>query len=100
MQMGIVDIVMRKKMQTKKHSLIESCTNILIGYQVALVSQLIIFPFFDIHIPLSDNMIIGGWFTIISLIRSYILRRLFNKVTIASITFTAGGHGCKDKKIG
>ena len=66
-------------MQTKLQSLIESGINILIGYLVALVSQLVIFPWFDIHIPLTDNLLIGFWFTVISLIRSYLVRRYFNK---------------------
>ena len=68
-------------MQSKTHSLIESLTNIIVGYFVALGSQLIIFPLFNIHIPLKDNFIIGGYMTIISLIRSYALRRWFNKKT-------------------
>jgi len=68
-------------MQTKFHSLIESFSNILIGYSVAILSQLLIFPFFDINISLSDNLLIGVWFTLISLARSYILRRAFNKLT-------------------
>lgn len=65
-------------MQTRAQSLIESLTNILIGYTVAIASQLIIFPLFGIIIPLSDNLLIGMWFTVISLGRSYILRRWFN----------------------
>jgi hypothetical protein len=68
-------------MQTKTHSAIESAVNILIGYLVALASQIAIFPLFDIHVALRENMLIGFWFTIISLVRSYILRRIFNKVT-------------------
>jgi len=66
-------------MQTKLQSLTESITNILIGYLIALMSQLLIFPMFDIILPLSDNLLIGLYFTMISLIRSYILRRYFNK---------------------
>ncbi|WP_417536367.1 hypothetical protein [Methylophaga sp.] len=66
-------------MQSKKHSLVESLTNVLIGYLVALFSQLLIFPFFGIHVPLSDNLLIGLWFTIISIVRSYTLRRFFNR---------------------
>jgi len=54
--------------QTRIGSLIESGMNIAIGYFVALASQLAIFPMFDIHIPLSDNIAIGAWFTVISLI--------------------------------
>ena len=64
--------------QTKLQSLIESITNILIGYFVAIVSQLAVFPLFGINIPLSDNLLIGVWFTVISLIRSYAVRRYFN----------------------
>lgn len=64
--------------QSRLSSFIEACMNIAIGYIVAIASQLIIFPFFDIHIPFSDNLLIGVWFTIISLIRSYAIRRWFN----------------------
>lgn len=64
--------------QTKLQSLIESITNILIGYFVAIVSQLAVFSLFGINIPLSDNLLIGVWFTVISLIRSYAVRRYFN----------------------
>lgn len=65
-------------MQTRLQSLIESCANVVVGYLVALASQLAIFPMFGIHIPLSSNLAIGGWFTVISLVRSYVLRRWFN----------------------
>lgn len=64
--------------QTRLGSLIESAMNILIGYWVALLSQLAIFPMFGIHIPFHDNLLIGAWFTLISLARSYIIRRWFN----------------------
>lgn len=66
------------KGQSKKHSLIESMANILVGYGVALASQLAIFPIYGIHISLNDNIAIGIWFTVISLVRSYVIRRWFN----------------------
>lgn len=65
--------------QSKRHSLLESVVNILVGYGVAIVSQLVIFPQFGIHIPIADNLLIGVWFTLISLVRSYLLRRWFNR---------------------
>jgi hypothetical protein len=65
-------------MQTRLQSLIESFINILIGYLVAVISQLLIFPLFNIHIPLKDNLLIWLYFTLISLARSYIIRRYFN----------------------
>lgn len=64
--------------QTRLGSLIESLMNIAIGYVIALLSQLAIFPIFDIHVPLSTNLWIGAWFTGISLVRSYVIRRWFN----------------------
>jgi len=64
--------------QSKIGSLVESMMNIAIGYGVALISQIVLFPMFDIHISLSTNMWIGLWFTAISLVRSYVIRRWFN----------------------
>ena len=66
-------------MQSKVESLLESSINILIGYIVAVLSQLLIFPAFNIYVPLSDNLLIGAYFTAISLLRSYVIRRHFNK---------------------
>lgn len=68
-------------MQLKRHSLLESIVNVAVGYGVALLSQIIIFPVFGIKVSLRDNVLIGVFFTIISIIRSYLLRRLFNKLT-------------------
>lgn len=64
--------------QTRLGSLIESLMNIVIGFGVALVSQLVVFPMFGIHVPLSSNFAIGAWFTAISLVRSFVIRRWFN----------------------
>jgi len=61
-------------------SLIETLTNVAIGYIVAILSQLAVFPIFNIHIPLTDNLLIGVWFTVISIIRGYLVRRLFNRI--------------------
>lgn len=64
--------------QTKLQSALESLANVAVGYVVALISQVLVFPLFGIHVPFSTNLAIGGWFTAISLVRSYILRRWFN----------------------
>lgn len=70
------------KGQTRKHSLLESLLNILIGYGIALIAQLLIFPIFGGRFTLEQNMKIGALFTIVSLVRSYCLRRLFNWLMI------------------
>lgn len=66
--------------QSRRMSLIETLCSVAIGYVFAVSSQVIIFPHFDIHIPLSDNMLIGVWFTVISVARGYIVRRIFNRI--------------------
>lgn len=67
--------------QLKKHSLIESLVNVAAGYGVAVGSQIVIFPLFGVHITLRDNLYIGLFFTIVSIVRSYALRRIFNRIT-------------------
>lgn len=68
--------------QTKKQSFIESITNVAVGYGVALLSQIVIFPYFGIKVSLRQNMVIGCFFTVISILRSYVLRRIFNFITV------------------
>ena len=65
--------------QTHLQSAIESAANVAIGYGAAVASQMAIFPLFGIHATLADNLLIGGYFTIISLARSYVVRRIFNR---------------------
>jgi len=65
-------------MQTRLESLIEATFNVVVGYTVSLGAQLLIFPWFGIHIPFASNVALGIIFTLVSLVRSYALRRLFN----------------------
>lgn len=65
--------------QSRLRSFVESVTNVVIGYTVALLTQILVFPLFDINIPMSDNVLIGIIFTFVSIARSYIIRRFFNK---------------------
>lgn len=65
--------------QTRRMSFLESCTNIAIGYGVALASQMVVFPMFGVHADLGQNIGIGLVFTAVSLVRSYLLRRWFNR---------------------
>lgn len=64
--------------QSKRESMVEAVVNVIIGCSVALVSQLILFPMYDIHIPLETDLWLCAWFTLISLVRSYTIRRFFN----------------------
>ena len=66
--------------QKKTHSLLESLTNVAIGYCIALFTQLVVFPMFGINVPLKSNIAIGAVFTVVSIIRSFALRRFYNWV--------------------
>lgn len=67
-------------MQSRWMSFIESLTNILVGYGVAVAAQIAVFPLFNINLDLHTNMQIGAIFSAVSIARSYILRRLFNSL--------------------
>ncbi|MCT7637054.1 DUF7220 family protein [Aliarcobacter butzleri] len=77
-------------MQTKRMSLIETVLSVLIGYIVALLSQIVVFPLFDIEVSLIDNLLIGLLFTVISIIRGYYIRRLFNWIDFNRTINTRG----------
>ena len=55
--------------------------NVLIGFTVMLGAQMVIFPAHNIHIGIGTNLSIGASFTVVSVVRTYLLRRLFNKHT-------------------
>lgn len=71
--------------QTRKASLAEALANIAIGYCVAIAAQVAIFPLFGIHIGAGSHAAIGGLFTGVSLVRSYVLRRLFEALRVRGV---------------
>ncbi len=64
--------------QARRYSLLESITNVVVGYSIGVAAQMVVFPLLDIPVSVSENLIIAGFMTVVSLIRSYMLRRLFN----------------------
>jgi hypothetical protein len=64
--------------QSRTMSAFEAIANIVVGYFVALFAQLLIFPLFGLSVYFADNVVIGMLFSVVSLARSYLLRRLFN----------------------
>ena len=61
-------------------SLIETLVNVALGLIVSLISQLVIFQAYGIKLDLHQNLQIVGWFTAVSIIRSYAVRRMFTWV--------------------
>ena len=72
-------IVMIAMGQTKLGSFVEACVNVLIGFWINFTANIMILPLFGFaSLTLKNNFIIGIVYTVISVVRSYIVRRWFN----------------------
>ena len=67
-------------MQSKRNSAFEAATNVAIGYLVSVLANVLILPMFGYNVTIVDSFAIGLAFTIVSLVRSYVLRRIFNRL--------------------
>ena len=67
--------------QSRRLSLIEATTNVAVGYGLAVVTQIVAFPWIGLHASIGESLALGGRFVCISLLRSYALRRLFERWT-------------------
>lgn len=67
-------------MQTRLGSLIEAWANIIVGFTINWIANLLIFPLFGFDITPGQAFHVGLIFTAISLARSYVLRRVFNRI--------------------
>jgi hypothetical protein len=70
--------------QTRLMSLIEAITNVVVGYGVAVVTQMLVFPVFGLHTTLAQNLKMGLIFTGVSILRSFLLRRIFENMRFLS----------------
>jgi len=65
--------------QTRLGSFIEVCINIAIGFTINFFMNLTIFPFFGWSISIGENLLLGSIYTVVSVIRGYIVRRWFER---------------------
>ena len=63
--------------QSRHMSLIEAVTNVILGYGLEVITQIVVFPWFRLDVSIGENLALGAVFVGISLLRSYALRRLF-----------------------
>ena len=68
--------------QSRLMSSVEAVANVLVGYGVAVLTQMAVFPLFGLNASLGDNLAIGGVFTVVSIVRSFTLRRLFEAIRV------------------
>lgn len=71
--------------QSRLMSLVESVANVAVGYGIAVVTQILIFPIFGLHTTLAQNLQMGAIFTLVSIVRSFGLRRLFEAIRVRRV---------------
>jgi hypothetical protein len=68
--------------QSRAMSLVEATANVVVGFGVAVLAQVAVFPLFKLHVGFADNLMIAAIFTAISIARSYVLRRIFEAIRV------------------
>lgn len=66
--------------QSRSMSLVEAVTNVVVGYVLAIGTQIVVFPWFGIETGMTEHLTIGLAFVVVSLVRGYLLRRLFERL--------------------
>lgn len=78
--------------QSRAMSMLEAAANVVVGYVLAIATQIVVFPWFGIEAGLTEHLTIGMTFVLVSLARAYLLRRLFERIRVASHSGARGGH--------
>jgi hypothetical protein len=68
--------------QSRVMSLVEAVTNVVVGFLLALLTQIAVFPLFGLVVSAADNLLISMIFTAVSIVRSFTLRRIFEAVRV------------------
>ncbi len=83
-------------MQPRWQSLTEAVLNVLVGLILSFALQIMLFEALEIEASLAQNVVITAAFAGLSMLRSYILRRMFNRIVprpkIHSIHSQPGGQ--------
>ena len=66
--------------QSRAMSLVEAASNVVVGYVLAIATQIVVFPWFGLETGLAEHMTIGLAFVGVSLARDYLVRRLFERI--------------------
>ena len=65
-------------MQSKRESMIETLTSVFAGWFIGVILNLTVLPLFDYNITVVDSLWVSLIFTVVSVIRGYVIRRWFN----------------------
>lgn len=68
------------KGQSRRMSLVEQVINIGSGLVLALMVGQIVYPLYGYPVTLRDNLALSVIFTVVSIVRGYVWRRIFNRL--------------------
>ena len=74
----------RRLKQSRDMSLVEVVADVAVGQGVAVATEVLIFPVFGLHTTLAQNLKMGAVFTVVSIARSFALRRVFEAIRMRS----------------
>jgi hypothetical protein len=65
--------------QTRRMSVVETCTSTALGFALSYALNVVLHAALALPMSAGQNLLMTGAFTVLSLVRSYFLRRLFNR---------------------
>ena len=71
--------------QSRTMSMVEAAANVVVGYVLAIATQIVVFRWFGIETGLGEHLSIGLAFVGVSLARGYLLRRVFEAIRMRSV---------------
>lgn len=75
-------------MQTKLGSFVEAWGNVGIGFAINFTANWFLLPLVGAHLTLANNFALGLAYTLISVIRTYVIRRWFNGMIFGNVSST------------
>jgi hypothetical protein len=66
--------------QTRLGSWLEALSNIVVGFSINWCANMLVLPWFGFQVSGTQAFHIGLIFTVIALVRSFALRRVFNRI--------------------
>ena len=72
-------------MQSRRMALAEAVTNVAVGFVFAIGVQVLAFPLVGLKVTFGEHLLIGGAFTVASVVRGYVLRRTFERIRVGGL---------------
>lgn len=75
--------------QSRRASLVEALVNTGVGFGISIGANAVLLPAVGCHVPLAANVLLVVCFTLLSIARGYVLRRVFEHIRVRSETASA-----------